>query len=871
MPKSDGNRGRQGKAPATNKPKKIIKKEKRHLFTMEQKYFACELKKSGKKPKEIASLFEERYKVKLTSSTLSTFYNAENMKRYETMGHSETVMASVETSINRTQRPTIIIDMEFALICMLKKSLNLGTAVRKKAIKTMAKDIFERLRGLQIYDDRGERLHTLTQMSEEQINMMLSKEKKECPVCQIDIYGDAAAVHDVLYVHIRDTHGIGRSPPGNAALPTVEDKRYKFNASDGWVKNFLQRHNMHNVATVGEMGSSDHEAANKYVKEFKDELIGRKISPKKIIQILLNIDETGIVYKSVPKRTYKFYSEPFEAKKSIKDRVTVLVGAAMDGFKLKPVVIGKAMVPRALLHTNMDELPVHYYGQPSAWMSQDIMNHWCIFYLGPEIEDHYGKDVDVILTLDNAGCHPPDLDTILNHVEVRYMPPNTTPLIQPMDQGVIYSFKRAFMERYYSKMIDYVMSHTDATDPMHDFSKMYNMKDVIMDIGGAWDTIDETLIHKCFENLLCPEDYIKQYNETYNTAEQWPGTNFRGFNTSDINTSEARGKKIKEYVDSLNNRLNNMDVTIDSDSVHEIMEYNPNEDVDTTELIHSGFYTQRLADGIDIADDNDAGINIPEKTHECLKALTNICITFRTDDYQCKEQAEKAAEHLEGLQAIFRQMKIAASNPSGTPSQPRGASLGSLPGPSRIRTSQPPSQPDASVGSLPGPSRIRTSQPASQPDASVGSLPGPSSITTSQPASQSDEVIVARFSALNPRPAATSSPVPSKSRQSQTASPPPAEGPANDTLDNMDVVDVPINEDADDTPAASPSSSSASADDIPATSPPFSSASARARASAAESAMWKRSRRSGTKHLSYQDCYSDQDFDSSSDEWVEPK
>ena len=53
-------------------------------------------------------------------------------------------------------------------------------------------------------------------------------------------------------------------------------------------------------------------------------------------------------------------------------------------------------------------------------------------------------------------------------------------------------------------------------------------------------------------------------NETHSAAEQWPGINFRGFDTSDINTSEARGWKIKEYVDRLNNRLNNMDVTIDS-------------------------------------------------------------------------------------------------------------------------------------------------------------------------------------------------------------------------------------------------------------------------------------------------------------------
>ena len=103
------------------------------------------------------------------------------------------------------------------------------------------------------------------------------------------------------------------------------------------VRNFLIRHNMHNVTTVGEMGSNDEEAAKSFVNTFRDELIERHISPMKIIEILLNIDETGIVYKSVPKRTYKIIGTPFQAKKSLKDRVTVLVGASMDGFKLKPV------------------------------------------------------------------------------------------------------------------------------------------------------------------------------------------------------------------------------------------------------------------------------------------------------------------------------------------------------------------------------------------------------------------------------------------------------------------------------------------------------------------------------------------------------
>ena len=113
------------------------------------------------------------------------------------------------------------------------------------------------------------------------------------------------------------------------------------------------------------MGSNDHAAEKTFVDTFRDELIQRHISPKKIVEILLNIDETGIVHKSVPKRTYKVIGTPFQAKKSLKDRVTVLVGASMDGFKLKPVVIGKAQPPRPLAHIDMSTLPIHYYGQSS--------------------------------------------------------------------------------------------------------------------------------------------------------------------------------------------------------------------------------------------------------------------------------------------------------------------------------------------------------------------------------------------------------------------------------------------------------------------------------------------------------------------------
>ena len=207
-----------------------------------------------------------------------------------------------------------------------------------------------------------------------------------------------------------------------------------------------------------------------------------------------------------------------------------------------------------------------------------------------------------------------------------------------MDQGVIYSFKRAFLDIYYNKMIDYLLQNDFDDDPMLDFTRSYNMRDVIMDIGAAWATIDAKLIHKCFEKLLCLEDYEKQYNERYNVNVQWPGLNFRGFKGTDINTSGAeRAQKIQDIVNRLSNKQNH--VSIDSDSVQEAIEYDPNEDLaDTSELIQNGFYSQRVSDGL-VSDENDLVTNISQKKCETLKALSNIPINFRTVDFKSKEEA----------------------------------------------------------------------------------------------------------------------------------------------------------------------------------------------------------------------------------------
>ena len=696
MGKHNGKRSRNGKGPP-KKRQKVIKNPTRETWTCEQRDFVCKIRKEGKQPHEILKIFKERYGVVPKPSTLSTWYNKKNMELYEQRGPRSTSMARVETHVNPLQRPTILIDMEFALVSMLKKASNTGTVTTKKSVQKMGRGIFNKLRALNIYEDSGERPISLADLNEERIATLLANATNDMFPCPLLCGADVRRGGNYLLVHIEEFH-----PPNDVPIEsTHRAKEFKFVASDGWARNFLDRHVMHSVTVCGEIGSNDQETAEIYVDKFRDDLIRLGKTPREVVHILLNIDETGIVYKSVPKRTYKFINTTFMAKKESKDRVTVLVGAAMDGFKLKPVVIGKAQRPMALRGENMDELPVHYYGQESAWMSKDIMNHWFIMYLDDELKAHYGAHTDVILTIDNATCHPPDLNGILDYVEVRFLPPNTTALIQPMDQGVIHVFKKNFLDLYYNKMIDYFLQTEFDGDPMDDFAKSYTMKDVVFDIGAAWETVEAPHIHKCFEKLIRPDDYVKKYNERYNTNVEWSGVNFRGFQDPDDDNSAAeKADKIKDLVSKLHDKISYLPVErrviIDCDSVRDAINYDPNDDLgDPSEFLQDGFSTQRGAEGLESgfeSEENEPLPSISHKKREALKALANINLIFRREDFKSQEEADQASKYLKGLQEIFQGMKDPTASTIDTPPRPSSTAPAPEPSTSGVSTTFRPAR-----------------------------------------------------------------------------------------------------------------------------------------------------------------------------------
>ncbi|GBP89339.1 Tigger transposable element-derived protein 1 [Eumeta japonica] len=71
------------------------------------------------------------------------------------------------------------------------------------------------------------------------------------------------------------------------------------------------------------------------------------------------------------------------------------------------------------------------------------------------------SDFKALLVLDNAPGHPRELETMHPNIKVTFLPPNTTALLQPMDQGIIQAFKLYYIRRTFKITLDNMECNPD--------------------------------------------------------------------------------------------------------------------------------------------------------------------------------------------------------------------------------------------------------------------------------------------------------------------------------------------------------------------------------------------------------------------------
>lgn len=113
-----------------------------------------------------------------------------------------------------------------------------------------------------------------------------------------------------------------------------------------------------------------------------------------------------------------------------------------------------------------------------------------------------------VLILDNAPCHHP-VDELVKEtgegkIWVLYMPPNVTPLIQPMDQNAIRLVKLHYKNSLLCKIIG-------SEDNIISVLKKLNLYDAATIIARSFASVKESSLAKCWDKIFNPnEDFIEE-------------------------------------------------------------------------------------------------------------------------------------------------------------------------------------------------------------------------------------------------------------------------------------------------------------------------------------------------------------------------
>lgn len=257
----------------------------------------------------------------------------------------------------------------------------------------------------------------------------------------------------------------------------------EFKASNGWLEKFKIRHCLNFKTLSGEMKSVD----TTQVENFRN-ILEEKINEYGYSGVY-NCDETSLFYRTVAKKSFVTAEDLCIGTKAKKDRLTLLLCCNMEGSQYKPLIIGKHKKPRCFGNINLDDFNIKYDHSTNAWMTRNLFQKWLLGFN----EDMKNESKKVLLLLDNAPSH---ICEDLSNVEVLLLPKNTTPILQPLDMGIIKAFKNHYNNALILNSVG--KNDFDAEETM----KCTTILDAMYFCSNAWEAISTETIKNCFQKAF---------------------------------------------------------------------------------------------------------------------------------------------------------------------------------------------------------------------------------------------------------------------------------------------------------------------------------------------------------------------------------
>ncbi|KAF7253304.1 LIM and senescent cell antigen-like-containing domain protein 2 [Varanus komodoensis] len=157
-------------------------------------------------------------------------------------------------------------------------------------------------------------------------------------------------------------------------------------------------------------------------------------------------------------------------------------------------------------NVNKARLPVMWWANARAWVTRKLFMEWLHEVFAPTVQK-YVSDSQLpercLLLMDNAPAHPPalvdDMDAEYDFIKVKFLPHNTTALLQPMNQQVICNFKKLYTKALFSRCFN-VTEETSLT--LKEFwKKHFNVLHCINLIDKAWEDVTYWTLNSAWKTL----------------------------------------------------------------------------------------------------------------------------------------------------------------------------------------------------------------------------------------------------------------------------------------------------------------------------------------------------------------------------------
>lgn len=270
-----------------------------------------------------------------------------------------------------------------------------------------------------------------------------------------------------------------------------------FKVSKGWLAKFKQRNNIRLVHVYQENVAADEDYKNSlktFVNDFNRLIQKENIS----LDCVYNMHDSGLLWKALPIKTVSGEDEEcISGYKLRKERVTIgLCVNATGTHKIMPLVIYKYDTTTAVKNA-IDKLPVIFKSQHNALMDEPLFSDWYNNYFKPSVRNfQLENDIHskVLLLLDNCAGNKIPVNSEDNF-EIKYLPTNTTGLVQPMLQGIIEKTKQGFRHRLMRSVVNSLWG-------INEFYQTYTIKDCIEMILASWKEITIDDIRNAWNKII---------------------------------------------------------------------------------------------------------------------------------------------------------------------------------------------------------------------------------------------------------------------------------------------------------------------------------------------------------------------------------